>query len=150
METIERVLIVNSSIEKVWDFFTNHKNLEKLNPPEIRFRVVNSVFDDKIFDGNIITYKFQVMFFTFTWVSKISAVKEYMYFIDKMIKGPFKRWYHFHHFEKLDNNKTCIKDKILYEPPFYPVSFFTNGFVRNKLEYIFQYRDKVLQKELNQ
>jgi ligand-binding SRPBCC domain-containing protein len=98
-----------------------------------------------MYPGMIIQYTVQpVAGIPLNWVTEITQVKEYEYFIDEQRFGPYSFWHHQHHFE--ENNKGVLMTDILhYGIPFGPMGKLADRFfVGKKVEEIFSYREQKL------
>ncbi|HXX97518.1 MAG TPA: hypothetical protein VEL11_10440 [Candidatus Bathyarchaeia archaeon] len=82
--------IVNSPIDKIWEFYTDVKHLEIVTPKEMRLKIIN-VTSEKLIQGSEIWLEAKLIIFKTRWHSLI----RYQY-LDEMVKGPFKRWTHLH------------------------------------------------------
>ena len=103
---------------------------------------VLTIDSEKIYNGQHIHYKVSPIFgISMKWTSLISEVVEQKCFTDTQINGPYKYWHHKHIFEKI-NGGIKITDKIHYSLPFGLIgSIFHPILVKNKLDYIFSYRN---------
>ena len=110
---------VAKEIDVVWDFFRKPRNLNKLTPADVEFKITSGKSDD-FYEGKIISYKIKLLqIFNLKWVTEISQVNEGSYFIDNQIFGPYKMWHHEHHFKSNDNGTTEIIDKVKYKVPYF-------------------------------
>ena len=65
-------------------------------------------------------------------------------FADRMVKGPFKSWYHRHIVTPLGPDEALLTDDIEYELPLGAVGrLFGAGIARRNLERLFEYRHRV-------
>ena len=77
-------------------------------------------------------------------MTEISHVKENEYFIDEQRFGPYKLWHHKHSFVKTENGVE-MTDVVNYVLPFGILGEIAhNLFLRKRIEYIFEYRTKIL------
>jgi len=143
---IYREQVISSSIEKTWKFFSNPQNLKIITPDYMNFRILTKNLPEEIFQGLIIEYKVSPLFkIDFYWVTEITAVEKYRYFIDEQRFGPYKFWYHIHIFEEIEKNRIKIIDHVYYLPPFGFLGRIANSLIiRNRLEDIFNYRQRVI------
>jgi ligand-binding SRPBCC domain-containing protein len=134
------------SLEKAWDFFSTPRNLDKITPADIGFKITYSS-SDKMIEGQIITYKIRIMPLIYvTWVTEITNVKEPSYFIDNQISGPYRLWHHRHTFESCDEG-VIMNDLIHYSLPFGIIGSIAHAlFVKKKLSWIFNQRKTILEK----
>ena len=126
---------------EAWSFFSNPHNLAIITPNSMNFQVLK-VDSNKIYDGQHIHYKVSPFFgINMKWTSLISDVVEQKSFTDTQINGPYKYWHHKHIFEEISGGIKII-DKIHYSLPFgFIGSIFHPILVKNKLDYIFRYRN---------
>ena len=141
---------VDKEIDFLWDFFSKPRNLNKLTPEDVQFKIISGESDD-FYEGKIISYKIKPFkLVALNWVTEISQVKEGSYFIDNQIFGPYKMWHHEHHFKRNDNGTTEIIDKVTYKVPFYILGKLIHKiFIRRKLFKIFMFRQKKINELFN-
>ena len=141
---------LNCDVETAWHFFSSPKNLSKITPPDMAFTVLSNVDDKEIFEGMMIDYTVSpILNIPMKWKTRISQVDEGKSFTDFQEKGPYKYWNHFHEF--IPNDKgVLMKDTVDYELPMGFLGEIAHKlFVKDKLEHIFSYRNKVLDKMFN-
>jgi ligand-binding SRPBCC domain-containing protein len=141
-----REQIVKGNIKDIWKFFSDPRNLSKITPPYMNFKILTEDLPDEIFTGLIIEYKVSpVGRIPVHWVTEITAVEKYKYFIDEQRFGPYKFWHHLHLFQQVDEEKIKIIDKVHYIIPLGIVEQIVNSlFVKKRLDEIFDYRAKVI------
>ena len=134
---------VDKEIDFLWDFFSKPRNLNKLTPEDVQFKIISGKSDD-FYEGKIISYKIKPFkLVTLNWITEISQVEEGSYFIDNQISGPYKMWHHEHHFKSNADGTTEIIDKVKYKVPFYILGRLMHKiFIRRKLLDIFIFRQK--------
>lgn len=136
---------INTTIDLAWDFFSNPRNLNKLTPPDLNFKITSGD-PNTFYQGKIITYSIRLLLFLqFNWTTEISNIKKGKYFIDKQLFGPYKLWHHEHHFTKNDDGTVTMVDKVKYKLYMYPISRVIHKlFVKKELLKIFNYRKKMI------
>ncbi len=136
------------SLEKAWNFFSSPKNLAKITPGDMGFKITSGE-PGKMFPGQIISYKIKILpFGSSNWVTEITQVEDLSYFIDEQRFGPYKMWHHEHHFSETEKG-TKMTDKISYKIPFGFVGRWAHSlFIKKKLVHIFSYRSKILEEKL--
>lgn len=141
---------VAKEIDLIWDFFRKPRNLNKLSPEDVEFKILSGKSDD-FYEGKIISYKITPFkMINFHWVTEISQVKEGSYFIDNQIFGPYKLWHHEHHFKSNGDGTTDIIDKVKYKMPFHILGRLMHKiFIRKKLLNIFNFRQKKINELFN-
>ena len=144
---LTRELILDLPREKVFGFFADAANLERITPPELNFHIVTpQPFDLK--KGALIDYQLKLRGFPLNWRTVISTWNPPHEFVDEALKSPYKQWIHRHTFTELDENKTLIKDEVRYRLPLEPLGDIAHFFVRKELNYIFDFRQKTVKEIL--
>ncbi len=137
--TFQTKQIVPIPLKECWEFFSQPSNLGMITPPEIGFRMVSQT-EPRIYTGQIIIYKIKpLMGISFTWVTEITNVREFLSFIDVQRLGPYKFWHHRHSFREVDGGVE-ISDHVCYAPPYGILGHAIHPTVRKRLEKIFDYR----------
>jgi len=141
---------VAKEIDLIWDFFRKPRNLNKLTPEDVEFKITSGKSDD-FYEGKIISYKIRPFkMINLNWVTEISQVKEGFYFVDNQIFGPYKMWHHEHHFKSNGDGTTDIIDKVKYKLPFYILGRLMHKiFIKRKLVNIFMFRQKQINNLFN-
>ena len=142
-------ILKNTDLEKAWKFFSNPKNLNKITPESMNFKILDEVAED-IYPGMLIKYKIQpFLFFQTQWITEITACKKNEYFIDEQRFGPYKFWHHLHKFEQI-NNDVLMRDELNYILPAGLFHFLISSIVSKKIHKIFNYRYEKLEELFNQ
>lgn len=146
---IHRVHQLNCDIETAWEFFSSPHNLSQLTPKELQLTVLGNL-PEGLHKGMIIDYKLYAFpGIPVKWRTKITQVYEGKSFTDFQQAGPYKMWNHFHEFIPNENG-VLVKDTIDYELPMGLLGSIAHSLlVRNKLNYIFDYRYQQLEKLFN-
>lgn len=133
------------SIDQCWQYFSSPHNLRDITPKYLDFSITNDLENRSMYEGQIITYTIKPLFkIPIEWVTEITHVKEYDYFIDEMRFGPYKFWHHEHRFYQIKNGVEMF-DTVYYKLPFGPFGNFLNSIkVKKDIQKIFIYRQKVL------
>ncbi|WP_306568002.1 SRPBCC family protein [Flavobacterium lindanitolerans] len=132
------------SIETVWEFISNPKNLEIITPKSMQFKTLSG--DEKeMFAGQIIHYKITPLFgISMQWVTEITHVQEQKFFVDEQRFGPYAFWHH-KHFLKAIPGGVEMEDIVHYKLPMGLLGQLAHPFmVKPKLDEIFAYRRKKL------
>ena len=142
MSRMEIEQVVPSNIKDVWAFFSSPQNLNDLTPPDLRFRIV-SVSVPRMYTGQLIEYRIRILpGIWYPWLTEIRHVREEEYFVDEQRAGPYKFWYHEHHFVQ-EKAGVRIVDRVTYSVGFGFIGTLINWlWVRRKLEGVFEYRRK--------
>ncbi len=126
------------NIGKVFQFFCDVKNLQRITPPGLNFKILTPL-QVEILDGTMIDYQMSLFKIPFLWRSKISLWNPPFEFMDTQLKGPYNMWEHTHRFYE-ENGKTTIEDNVIYRLPLWPVGEVAYPVVRAQLNRIFDYR----------
>lgn len=148
--TLERSQTLNSTLEEVWDYFSSPKNLDELTPKNMGFQIVTELDSKGMYQGQEIEYYVRpILNIPLYWKTLISEVDTHKSFIDQQIKGPYKLWRHKHTFEEV-NGKVRMHDKVEYALPFNFLGSIAHAvFVKQRLDEIFDYRYKMVDKIFN-
>lgn len=138
---------VPATLEKVWAFFSDAKNLKEVTPPHLNLTVTNQVYGDTVYAGQVMTYDVKPLLgITVSWMTEITHVKAPHYFVDEQRKGPYQLWHHQHHFNAVEGGVE-MTDLVHYRLPFGPLGSIAHGvFVKKELKRIFDYRYKRIEK----
>ena len=144
---IIREITIQEDMEKIWDFMSSPKNLEKITPEEMTFKITSENTDEKMYPGMIISYKVTpIKGIPMEWITEITQVQQNKFFIDEQRIGPYKMWHHQHIFEKTHFG-IKMKDIVTYVPPFGIIGKIANGlFIKNQVNKIFDFRTVALKK----
>lgn len=126
---------------KVFEFFSDATQLERLTPPWLKFSVLTPA-PIEMREGTLIDYKLCVHGIPLRWQSRISCWEPPFRFADEQVRGPYQHWHHLHTFEK-DGQGTICRDEVNYS--FLGGKLMHTLFVKRDLEKIFAFRTQVLQ-----
>lgn len=134
--------LIRSDIQSVWNFITSPLNLNLITPGSMEFEVIN--YDDnweKMYAGQIIEYYVKPIARIRTyWVTEITYIKEFEYFVDEQRIGPYRFWHHKHFLKKVEGGVE-MTDIVHYKAPLGFLGNLANTlFIRKKLKSIFDYR----------
>ena len=131
-------------IDKVFSFFKEPKNLEKITPDYLNFKVLKQS-SNVISEGTKINYRLSLHGFPMWWQSKIVDWEPNQKFSDTQTHGPYNHWYHTHEFEEKEGG-TLIRDHVKYKLPLgIPGDCVVGSWVQKDLENIFDYRRKKIE-----
>jgi len=133
-------------LSEAWDFFSSPKNLEKITPKHMGFKITSGE-PESMYPGQIITYRVAPLpGFKTNWVTEITHVQKGNFFVDEQRFGPYSMWHHEHHFRECEAGVMMV-DKVSYKLPFGFLGHIAQVlFVKRQLRKIFEYRVKVLEK----
>ncbi|MBS1958203.1 MAG: TIGR01777 family oxidoreductase [Bdellovibrionales bacterium] len=128
---------------ELFKFFGDEKNLEKITPEFLNFRV-DKISTPGIQEGTEIRYKLSLHGIPFHWLTRIESWEPPKRFVDHQKQGPYSLWYHEHQFEPVPGG-TLIRDWIRYRLPLGRVGQWVGyAKVKSDVERIFQYRREVI------
>ena len=145
----ETIQFVNATLDECWMFFSNPKNLQKITPESMGFKITD--FDgNSMYAGQIIQYKVTPLLgLKLSWTTEITQVKDKSYFIDEQRFGPYSFWHHKHFFEEVDG-QVKMTDIVHYALPLGFLGRIMNSLiVENKLKEIFDHRRVIVEKLFN-
>jgi ligand-binding SRPBCC domain-containing protein len=146
---LNRKQLLSTDIHTAWKFFTDPENLPKITPGYLKFKMTNRM-DSEIYSGMLLYLKIKpVLSLPMKWVTEITQVYEPVWFVDEQRKGPYGMWRHKHIFKEADGG-VQMEDIVDYAMPFGVLGRFVHFLVvAKKLEGIFDYRRKALDKIFN-
>lgn len=145
MKYFEKSVLINCSIEELFNFHLDTKNLRNITPPDTKVVLENPNFVAK--EGEVLKLKTTKFFINTSWEVKIAKLEFPNILVDIALKSPFKYWEHSHVFEQIDG-KCLMKDVVKYELPFGVLGSLFNFFIKNELNNMFNYRHKITKKIL--
>lgn len=143
MPTIHLTSFVVAPQDVVFDL---HRNigLHKVSMEHFKEEVVGGVRSGLINKDDTVTWKGKHLFKTRYFTSKITEMKPFETFTDKMIKGDFKSFEHQHFFKPVENG-TIVIDIIKYETPYGFIGEIVNKFyLQPYLEKLISHRNEVI------
>ena len=137
-DVLERMQFVPVPIEEAFAFFSDARNLERITPPWLRFRIVEA--PDELAGGARLRYRLTLFGIPISWRTEIVAWKPPRGFTDVQRRGPFLLWEHTHRLTPVAGG-TEIYDHVRYRLGFGPVGALVRRLlVRGWVEGIFDYR----------
>ena len=134
-------------MDEAWSFFSDPANLAEITPPSLQPRITSEL-GDEMYAGMIITYRVSPFRgVTVNWVTEITHVNKPHLFVDEQRFGLYRFWHHQHHFRAIKGG-TEIRDVVHYSFFISPFDWIINAIiVRKKLQEIFSYRRRYLEKK---
>lgn len=136
---LTRSLELDVPIARVFDFFGDATNLERITPLELSFRIVTPT-PIAMAPGTLIDYRLKLHGLPLRWRTLISRWEPPFSFVDEQVAGPYTQWIHTHTFTELAPARTLIEDEVRYRLPLDPLSRIMLPVVRWQLAKIFDYR----------
>lgn len=125
--------------EKVFPFFADPRNLERITPPWLNFSIISTDFNMRA--GLILDYRLKLHGIPLRWQSEITVYDPPNRFVDEQRRGPYRLWRHEHIFIP-HGQHTRMLDNVTYA--FWGSWLLHSLWVRRDLEKIFSYRRKVI------
>lgn len=140
---LERSTFIPRQREKVFSFFSDAHNLERITPNFLRFRILTPDPID-MRPGTLIDNEMRLYGIPVRWRTIIAEFDPDTSFMDVQLSGPYRSWRHRHLFEELPNG-TQMHDRVDYEMPYgFIGSIARLLFVRSALDRIFDYRNAAI------
>jgi len=142
MYQLKRSQNIPATLVEAWNFFSKPDNLARITPSYMNFNILAKSDAGEMYPGMIISYTVSPLLnVTIKWATEITQVKEYRYFIDNQIKGPYRIWHHEHHFKEVEGGIE-MKDILFYEVRYGLIGYFLHEFfIKKRIEEIFNYRE---------
>ena len=131
-------MLVEQPLETVFEFFADAKQLERITPPILNFKILTPM-PVEMKARLLLDYQISIHKIPIKWRTEIAVWEPPYRFVDRQLKGPYHLWHHEHTFEETENG-TFVKDKVIYKP--IGGALVHKLFVRRDLEKIFRYRQE--------
>ncbi|MDD2789694.1 MAG: SRPBCC family protein [Sulfurimonas sp.] len=141
MKIYEKTSLIECSLEALFAFHIDTKNLQTISPKNIKVTLLNKDFVAK--EGAILKLKTVQNFLPIVWEVKIEKLEKPSLLVDVAIKSPFKFWKHSHIFTQKEDGVCELKDRVQYTLPFGFLNCLLDSFVYHQLEAMFVYRHHV-------
>ena len=143
--TLTNELWLPQSPERVFPFFADAGNLERLTPPSLRFRILTPP-PIEMAVGTLIDYRISLRGIPMRWQSEITEWEPPYRFVDEQRRGPYRLWVHEHVFISqagaAQDGGTLARDTVEYAV--LGGAIVQRLFVASELERIFEYRNAAL------
>ena len=114
---LKRTQFLPISLSEAWNFFSTPRNLSKITPGHMGFKILYVSGGEKAYAGQIIRYQISILpGIKVHWVTEITQVQESHYFIDEQRFGPYALWHHQHHFIEVPGG-VKMTDEVNYAIP---------------------------------
>jgi ligand-binding SRPBCC domain-containing protein len=145
-QVLERSTWIPRPVAEVFPFFADIANLERITPPELRFRFVTQP-PIEMRRGALIEFRLALYGLPFGWHTEISHWEPPHRFVDRQLSGPYRQWVHTHEFAA-ERGGTRMRDHVSYELPLAPLGLVALPLVRRQLERIFDFREATIRRLL--
>jgi ligand-binding SRPBCC domain-containing protein len=142
---LDKRLWLPQSREKIFEFFSDPANLDRLTPAWLKFEIL-TVLPAAMKRGTLLDYRLRIRGFPIRWQSEITDWDPPGRFVDRQTRGPYLLWIHEHRFEHCENG-TLVSDNVEYAVP--GGGLVQRFFVAPDLQRIFAYRHRILEQLFN-
>ena len=143
---LERSTWIPRPIVEVNRFFSDVANLERITPPELRFRILTPL-PLEIRLGALIDYRLSLFGVPFDWRTEITCWEPPHRFVDTQLSGPYRKWVHLHEFTP-ERDGTRMRDRVDYALPLGRAGLLGLPLVRRQLDRIFDFREATIRQLL--
>jgi len=99
--------------EKVFEFFSNPANLDAITPSWLHFQI-KTPLPIEIRPGTLLEYRLKLKGIPIRWLTEITEWDPPRRFVDRQLKGPYRKWIHTHSFQAKEGG-TLVRDQVEYE-----------------------------------
>lgn len=145
---LEATQAINSTLSEVWSFISSPRNLKHITPEYMGFDIQTANLPDNMYEGMMIEYYVRPLLgIKMYWLTEITHVREFEYFVDEQRKGPYTLWHHEHHIKETTEG-VLMTDIVHYIPPLGFLGRLANELIiRKQLKEIFSYRTLAIEKK---
>jgi hypothetical protein len=136
---LQRQQFIRAPLGDVFDFFSDARNLERITPDWLHFRVLTEdPTEMKV--GTRIRYRLRIAGVPVGWDTCITRWEPGKAFVDRQERGPYRLWIHTHTFQPIGGG-VLMDDVVRYTLPFGLLGRLAHAlWVRGALAQIFDYR----------
>lgn len=148
VQRLESFQFVDRPVNEVFAFFCDPRNLERLTPASLHFKI-DAISTPDIKAGTTIDYSLRLRGVPFHWKTLIKEWQPGASFVDIQEKGPYELWHHTHRFHPVKGG-TLMVDEVKYKVPLgWLGERFALPFVRGEVQEIFAFRKRSISEIFN-
>ena len=149
MPIVHHQVEINCSIDELFAYYVDVRNVARLAPPEMNLRILDAELPLEVGSRVMFSVRPVLVPFDVKWLFEVTAFEANRYFEETLIKGPFAHWVHRHQFETLGPNRSRVTDALEFEKPVPMLAaFVSDDYLVRKLREAFVFREAVLRREL--
>ena len=138
VHVLQREQLLPHPVDRVFPFFAEARNLERITPPLLGFAVMgDEPVEMRV--GALIQYRLKLHGLPVDWLTRIDEWEPGVRFVDQQLVGPYRLWHHTHTFEPRGDS-TLMRDTVRYALPLWPLGELAMPLVRRDLKQIFDFR----------
>lgn len=143
MPQIHLTSFIAAPVDRVFDL-SRSINLHRISTEATNEKAIDGVMNGLISKNETVTWQAKHLFKTRQFTAKITEMNSPYFFVDEMIQGDFKSFYHEHHFKATENG-TIMIDLLNFETPYGTIGKIINMlFLRSYLEKFLIKRNEVI------
>ena len=104
--------LVPAPLDEVFEFFSDARNLQRLTPPWLKFKVLTPE-PIEMAPGVLIDYRLSWRGIPIRWRTEIEVWEPKVRFVDRQLRGPYRLWRHEHRFAE-HRGGTMVEDTVAY------------------------------------
>jgi ligand-binding SRPBCC domain-containing protein len=133
---------LSAPVDEVFSFFSRPQNLGLLTPAGMSFRIREAPAE--VGQGSAIDYSLRVAGAPLRWRTSIEHWAPGRCFVDAQTRGPYRSWWHEHHFQA-DGARTVMEDRVYFAAPLGPLGRAAQSlFIAPQLREVFGYRSQAI------
>lgn len=150
MHRYEVTQFIHAPLAEVWEFMASPKNLKRITPEYMTFRIDDPSVAEKMYAGQVINYTVTPLLgIPMKWTTEITHVVQDSYFVDEQRFGPYAFWHHQHILTAVDNGVE-MRDIVHYKLPLGILGDWVHQLmVMKKVKEIFDFRFKAVEEIFN-
>ena len=143
IHTLNYSCLLNASLERVYQFHTDTRNLPLITPPWVNVTIIS--MEDKGTEISVVDLDIRRFGITTRWKMQIEKYDCPNTITDLMIKGPFPFFRHERIFNSITSASTLMEEKITMRLPMGWFGSLAFPWLKRDMDAMFAYRHKATQ-----